>query len=83
MKIAELRKLINAGLSDTQIMSLVNDEKPAQEEKKEEKKDFDFSELVTAVNELKETLQASNIRDAKGKEPETVDEILESLLIED
>lgn len=43
----------------------------------------DFSAVVAAIKDLKETIQASNLEKAKNNDPETVDEILESLIIDD
>lgn len=84
MKISELRKLINAGLSDQQILALNNDGKQKQEEKgKPEQTPDKFDAVLEAINKLTETIQASNINGAENKQPETVDEILESLIIED
>lgn len=84
MKISELRKLINAGLSDQQILALNNEGKQKPDEKGKPAQTPDkFDKVLEAINKLTETIQASNINGAENPEPETVDDILESLIIED
>lgn len=87
MKISTLRALFEAGLTDEQISSVVSSGKDAGQnpesakQKTEEKSEM--QQLLEAVNGLKETIQASNIAGADNKEPETIDEILDSLILAD
>ena len=83
MKISELRKLINAGLSDQQILALNTEEKAKPAKGKPEQTPDKFDKVLEAINKLTETIQASNINGAENSEPETVDDILESLIIEE
>ena len=83
MKISELRKLINAGLSDDQILALNREGNPKPANGEPEPTPDKFDLVLDAINKLTETIQASNINGAENPEPETVDEILESLIIED
>ena len=84
MKMSTLRALFEAGLTDEQIGAVLGTSKqqegspdPAQEEKEEA---TDLQQVLEAINGLTETIQASNLMGAKNKEPETVDDILASLL---
>lgn len=86
MKLSDIRKYINAGLNDEQIRALVKPEQPAPDPVPAQAKGNDkedFAGVITALNELKETIQASNIAGAKNKEPETIDDILQSLIIDE
>lgn len=93
MKLSDVRKYINAGLTDEQIAAIEKASKGAGasggtgagsgSDTGAGDGTADFSAVVAAINGLKETIQASNIDKAKNREPETVDEILESLIIED
>lgn len=97
MKIADVRKYINAGLTDAQIAAIAKESKSnagagastgasgagASAGASAGAGAADFSAVVAAINDLKETIQASNIDKTKNKDPETVDEILESLIIDD
>ena len=85
MNISTLRALFEAGLTDEQIGAVLGTSKKqedapdsAPEEKKEEA--TDLQQVLEAINGLTETIQASNLMGAKNKEPETVDDILASLL---
>ena len=88
MKMSEVRKYINAGLSDEQIAAIAKTEK---------KPDGDTdnnggnggndgtgnNEVLAAIKALTETIQASNIAGAKNKDPETIDDILGNILFDD
>ena len=78
MKLSTLRALIDAGLDDKQIMSVIGKGQETPKKDPETPK-TDLQQVLEAIAGLTETIQASNIADAKNKEPETVDEILESL----
>lgn len=80
MKLSTLRALIDAGLDDQQIMSVIGSGKDQVTQKKDpETPKTDLQQVLEAITGLTETIQASNIAGAKNKEPETVDDILESL----
>lgn len=78
--LTKIRALIDAGLDDEQIMSVIGTGKGQEPQKADPApQKTDLQQLFGAVKELTETIQASNIAGAKNKEPETVDDILESL----
>ena len=80
MKMSEVRKYINAGLSDDQIAAI------AKTEKKPAGSTGDNGgngEILAAIKALTETIQASNIAGAKNKDPETIDDILGNILFDD
>ena len=83
VKLSEIRKYINAGLSDEQIASLVKGSEKKEEPQQKAGKEPDFASLAAAITELKETIQASNLKGLDNPEPQTIDEILESLIIEE
>ena len=85
MKMNQLRALFEAGLTDEQIAAVLGtsrQQEPAPEpEKKDEQTAPDVQQqILQAITGLTETIQASNIAGAKNKEPETIDDILGSLL---
>ena len=95
MKMADVRKYIKAGLTDDQIMALAKSEK----EKGSGGNDGDAcnnggnegdaggkgtnEEILTAIKALTETIQASNLAGVRGREPETIDDILGTILFDD
>ena len=81
MKLSTLRTLIDAGLTDQQIMNVIGTGKAPDDApgKKEETPDVQ-KQILDAITGLTETIQASNLAGAKNKEPETIDDILESLI---
>ena len=97
MNFKQLRAMISAGLTDEQIMSVINMTKengpqpkepepkePELEEPKQKETATDIQmQILSAINGLTETIQASNIAGAKNKEPESIDEMLENLIKED
>ena len=92
MNFKQLRAMISAGLTDEQIMSVINmtkengpqpkEPEPKEPEQKETATDIQM-QILSAINGLTETIQASNIAGAKNKEPESIDEMLENLIKED
>ena len=86
MKVSALRALFEAGLTDEQIMSVLgtgNQEQASQAsdpDPQPQQKKSDLQQVLEAITGLTETIQASNISAAKNKDPETVDDILISLI---
>ena len=83
MKMSTLRALFEAGLTDEQISSVLGtgrQEEPAQAKAKDPEPESDLQQVLKAINGLTETIQASNLNAAKNKEPETIDDILISLI---
>lgn len=83
MKMNQLRALFEAGLTDEQIAAVLGtsrqqDPEPVQNNG-QESPDIQ-QQILQAITGLTETIQASNIAGAKNKEPETIDDILGSLL---
>ena len=92
MNMKQLRALIDAGLTDEQIMNVIGSTKqnpkpePEKDPKPEPEKDPENDiqmKILTAITGLTETIQASNFAVAKNKEPESIDEMLEGLIKED
>lgn len=83
MKMNQLRALFEAGLTDEQISAVLGtsrqQEPAADPEPRQEEPDIQ-QQILQAITGLTETIQASNIAGAKNKEPETIDDILGSLL---
>lgn len=85
MKLADIRNYINAGLTDEQIKAIVTATSaadPEPEQNAKSKNDVTLNDVLQGLRDLTETIQASNITGTKNKEPETIDEILESLIID-
>ena len=88
-----IRSLIEAGLDDDQIKSVIGDKQASgsaqQGGNAGSGKEGDpgsgdnMKAVLDAINSLTATIQASNLAGAKNQEPETVDDMLESLIIED
>lgn len=98
MNMKQLRALIDAGLTDDQILSVISSGKPAGDLQKQESKEKPAGDpqkqeskekpdvqqqILAAITGLTETIQASNIAGAKNKEPESVEEMLEGLITAD
>ena len=96
MNMKQLRALIDAGLTDEQIMNVIGstkpgpkpepekDPKPEPEKEPEKNPEDDIQmKILAAITGLTETIQASNLAGAKNKEPESVEEMLEGLIKED
>ena len=83
MKMNQLRALFEAGLTDEQISAVLGiskQQEPSPDpEPKQQEPDIQ-QQILQAITGLTETIQASNIAGAKNKEPETIDDILGSLL---
>lgn len=89
MKMNQLRALFEAGLTDEQISAVLGTSRqqdpaqspePKQQEPESKQQEPDLQQILQAITGLTETIQASNIAGAKNKEPETIDDILGSLL---
>jgi len=86
MKMNQLRALFEAGLTDEQISAVLGTSRQQDPESKQQDPESKQQEpdvqqqILQAITGLTETIQASNIAGAKNKEPETIDEILGSLL---
>lgn len=85
MKMAQLRALFEAGLTDEQISAVLGtsrqqDPESKQQDPESKQQEPDLQQILQAITGLTETIQASNIAGAKNKEPETIDDILGSLL---
>lgn len=96
MNMKQLRALIEAGLTDEQIMNVIGstkpgpkpepekDPKPEPEKEPVKNPEDDIQmKILAAITGLTETIQASNLAGAKNKEPESIDEMLEGLIKED
>lgn len=92
MKMSDVRKYINAGLSDEQIASIAKTEKKPEGGTDEKNSNSNNGgndgaesngEILAAIKALTETIQASNIAGAKNKEPETIDDILGNILFDE
>ena len=86
MKMSEVRRYIEAGLSDEQIAAIAKTEKKPEgdtDEKNSNGNNGGNGEILTAIKALTETIQASNINGAKNKEPETIDDILGNILFDE
>lgn len=92
MNMKQLRALIEAGLTDEQIMNVIGTNKPAKDPEPtadpepkpaaDPKPDIQ-QQILQAITGLTETIQASNIAGARNKEPETLDDILGNLITQD
>lgn len=83
MKMNQLRALFEAGLTDEQIAAVLGtsrQQEPTQDPEPKQQEPDVQQQILQAITGLTETIQASNIASAKNKEPETIDEILGSLL---
>lgn len=89
MNMKQLRALIEAGLTDEQIMNVIGsakqepkpEPKPEPEKNPEKDPEDDIQkQILAAITGLTETIQASNLAGAKNKEPESVEEMLEGLI---
>lgn len=99
MKLKTLRALIDAGLTNDQIMSVIGTSKqqdtgsaPDPADSNKETKgpeaagtgnDDIQKQILNAITGLTATIQASNIKGAVNKEPETIDDIMESMLTDE
>lgn len=92
MKMSEVRKYINAGLSDDQIAAIAKTEKKPAGSTGDNGGNGGTGgtgdnggngEILAAIKALTETIQASNIAGAKNKDPETIDDILGNILFDD
>lgn len=95
MKMSEVRKYINAGLSDEQIAAIAKTEKNSDGGNGGNDGNGGNggndgnggnggnSEIMAAIKALTETIQASNIAGAKNKDPESIDDILGNILFDD
>lgn len=93
MNMKQLRALIETGMTDEQIRAVMNagkqgpekDPDPAGREKQKgtpEPVPDVQKQILAAITGLTETIQASNLVGAKNKEPESIDDMLEGLIIE-
>lgn len=83
MKMNQLRALFEAGLTDEQIAAVLGTsrkQEPTQDPEPMQQEPDVQQQILQAITGLTETIQASNIAGAKNKEPETIDDILGSLL---
>lgn len=96
MNMKQLRALIEAGLTDEQIMNVIGTGKQEPAKDPEPKPAADpepkpaadpkpdiQQQILQAITGLTETIQASNIAGARNKEPETLDDILGNLITQD
>lgn len=83
MKMNQLRALFEAGLTDEQISAVLGTSRqqdPAQSPEPKQQEPDVQQQILQAITGLTETIQASNIAGARNREPETIDDILGSLL---
>lgn len=82
MKMSELRKYIEAGLSDEQIMKLATPD-AGNNQPGQNVGNTGNNAVLAAIKTLTETIQASNIAGAQNKDPETIDDILGTILFDE